>query len=124
MKNLIIIFIFCLSFAIPVSAISLSLVCEYNSYVQIYDSFGSIIAADFVRPDKMLQINTGVAQLDRVRWIGQDKKIYEYYFDQFPIAEKIVFQVDKNNSCSLGKIESNGMTTLLFFNLKTTVLYQ
>lgn len=122
MKNLII-FIFCLSFAIPLSAISLSLASDVNTYMQVYDSFGAIIFADFVIPnDTPRKVETGAIQIDRVRWIGIDKKIYEYRFDNTPVTDRIVFQISKNNVCTVGKIGQTGMIESAF-PYKGTVIY-
>lgn len=118
------ILIFCVFFAAPVVAISLSVVSEFNAYAQIYDAFGAIIAADFVYADKILQANSGIVQLDRLRFIGQDKKIYEYRFDTMSLSEKVIFQFHKDNTCSIGRTEQNGMVTPLSSHFQAAILYE
>jgi len=96
-----------LFFTLNTVAVFLSIGSSFNSYVQVYDSLGSIIVADFVIPSATLQANTGIIGLDRIRWLGSGKQVYEYHFDQAQITNSNVFQIWKD-SFSVGKVDSNG----------------
>ena len=103
-------------------AVFLSVHSDFNSYVQVYDAMGSIIAADFVFPGKTVEANTGIIGLDRVRWLGSNKKVYEYRFDSAQVTQKNIVQIWKDNA---NMIDVNGVTVSLGeFQSRLQLLYE
>lgn len=111
-----------LLFTIQTFAVFLSVSSDFNSYVQVYDSMGSIIAADFVFPGKTIEANTGVLGLDRARWLGSNKKVYEYHFGSLKLGQNNTLKIQKDNT---NMVDVNGSAAYLGeFQSRLQLLYE
>lgn len=102
----------CLFLGINTFAVIFSVASDFNTYIQVYDSMGGIVAADFIVEDKVIQANT-IFKLDRVRWLGSDRSIYEYRFDDSMNTQNCAIRFHKNGTFSVGKLESGGTVTFV-----------